>query len=339
MVPADVALDDFAGTGVVHLWSVGVFDGRGQVADAGIACILHRHGAVVLGPFPSDDGIFESGVFEGFLPVVDTLNEVFAPLFRGSGVYVVDDGLLRLNEFAGFPAFQVGTVFWLQAPACDEAVLLHFLLIVREDVIAVGEIAHARIEQTAGHRIFGQQDKGEVHLQRHLSGVVGGHAVARCGVPGLGHAHLGVGGKGPDAFYIGQVGQQRAHTPGLLGALRGAEGGVVLQKERVGLDAVTSVLVGFGLKGCNDGVLVGGCDSTVDVVERVGHTEYQVAAQEQFAVFAQFPVDGLVVEQLTAVFSCISRRRDVAGCDQDGLAQECLGDFQIPVVVHLLHVE
>ena len=167
MIPANMAFNDFAGAGVVYLGAVGIFNGRGQVADAGVACIFHRHGAVVLRPFLTHDGILETGFLESLLPIVDSLDEIGAPLFRGGGINVINNGLLRFYQLAAPHLFHIGTVFRLQTPTGDETLGLDALLKVGEEGEVVREVAHAGVEQAAHHGHLGQKDEGDVQAQRN----------------------------------------------------------------------------------------------------------------------------------------------------------------------------
>ena len=76
VVPADVAFEDFARTGVVHVGAIGVLDGRGQVTDDRVAGVLHAHGGVILRPFQGVNSVLEPGFFESPLPHVDGLYEI-----------------------------------------------------------------------------------------------------------------------------------------------------------------------------------------------------------------------------------------------------------------------
>ncbi|EJX06421.1 hypothetical protein EVA_05472 [gut metagenome] len=111
MIPADVALNDFTRTGVVYIGTICVFYRRSQITDARVACIFHRHGRIVLGPFLTDNCILKARLFKGFLPVVYTLDEIRTPLLRRSRVDVVNNRLLRLNQFAALHLLRVCAVF------------------------------------------------------------------------------------------------------------------------------------------------------------------------------------------------------------------------------------
>ena len=208
VVPTDVAFQNLACAGVVNVRSVGVFYVRGQVAYARVARILHGHIGTVRWPFLAHNGILEACLFESLLPVVDTLDEVFAPLHGCGGVDIVDDGLLWFDEFAVFPAFQVGLILRFQSPAADEALGVGALLVVAKVCEAVGEVAHARVEEAARHGVIGQADKGYVQAAGHLAHSRCCLAGIGCSGPRLCQAHLGVGGKGADVFDIGEGTEQ-----------------------------------------------------------------------------------------------------------------------------------
>ena len=131
VVPADVAFEDFAGTRVMDIGSIGVGRGGSEVADYGEAGVLHAHVGIVFRPFLGADGVLPARLLEGLLPVVHAGDQVRAPLLRGRRVDVVDDGLDRLHEFAALLLLHVLRTGF-QAPAGDEADALHGLLLVGE---------------------------------------------------------------------------------------------------------------------------------------------------------------------------------------------------------------
>ena len=170
VVPADVALQNLASTRVADMRSIGIGDGRSQVADDGETGVLHRHHTVLaLRPLQGVDGILEACLLKGFLPVVDTGNEVFAPLLGRGRVYVVDDRFDGLYQFATTHLLDILRT-WLQAPATDKALCLDTLLSVVIAVEAVGEIAYARVVEAGLHQVGGEQHKREVDAERHPVG-------------------------------------------------------------------------------------------------------------------------------------------------------------------------
>ena len=129
VIPTDVAFDDLTRTRVVHIGAVGVGDGRGEVANHRETRVLEAHRRVVLRPFARLDGVFETRLLEGFLPILHPENEILAPLLRRGGIDVVNDGFLGFNQFAAaifVHVFGAG----LQAPARNHLPRLHTLLVV-----------------------------------------------------------------------------------------------------------------------------------------------------------------------------------------------------------------
>ena len=151
--------------------SVGIFNGRCIIADDREAGVFHRHAVAADRPFFSHDCVFESGVFKCLLPVVDTLDEVGAPLLRRCGVDVVDNWFFGLHQFAAFHLLHVGAVLRFQAPTGDEAHRFRALLVVGKDVVCVSEITNAWIEEARNHRVFREEHKGDVEPQGDASRV------------------------------------------------------------------------------------------------------------------------------------------------------------------------
>ena len=151
----------------MNLRSIGIGDGRSQIAYDRVACVFKAHGGV-FGPFEGLDGVLESRLLEGHVPVFHALYEVFAPLFGRGRVDVVDDGLLGFHQFATPIALHV-LVFRLQSPSHSDALVLHLLLVVAVDTMAVGKISHARVERSLSHGLLWQHDKRCVEPDGHPS--------------------------------------------------------------------------------------------------------------------------------------------------------------------------
>ena len=136
-----MTLDDFAAAWVVHLRSVGIGDGGGEVANDGETGVLQTHRRVV-GPFLGGDGILESCLFESHIPVFNALDEILAPLLGCCGVDVIDNLFLGFHQFA---TAHLGDVLLLgfQSPAGDGAHGFHLLLFVAVEGMSVGEVPHA----------------------------------------------------------------------------------------------------------------------------------------------------------------------------------------------------
>ena len=232
MIPADVAFEDLAGTGVVDIGSIGVRRGGGEVADDGETGVLHAHVRVVLRPFLGVDGVLPACLLEGLLPVIDTGNQVRPPLFRGGRIDVIHNRFDRFHELAALLLFHVFRTGF-QAPAGDEADALNGLLLIGILRVTIGKITHAGIEQTRLHRLFRKEDHRRVEDERDHAGLgTRGQGVRpggrtrrrgiRCVVrEGLGHRHLRVDGIGADALDEAGVALEAAQVVGPL--LRAAE--------------------------------------------------------------------------------------------------------------------
>ena len=154
VIPADVAFQYLSRTWIMHVGSIGILDGACQITYAAVPCIFHAHGGIVLGPFLSYDGILESCFLKGLLPVIDTLYQILAPLFRSGRVYVV---YYRLHGFHQFAPSHLLHILgpWFQSPSCDEFLAFHSLLLISETGIAVSKEAYSRVVIALHHGLFG----------------------------------------------------------------------------------------------------------------------------------------------------------------------------------------
>ena len=341
VVPADVAFEDFARTGVVHVGAIGVLDGRGEVADDRVAGVLHAHGGVVLRPFQGVNRVFEPGFLESHLPVVDALDEVLAPLLGRSGVDVVNDGLLRLDELTALHLLGVGRVFRFEAPARDETARLDALLVVGEVGVAVSEITDARVEIASQHGLFRQQDERHVQTDGGAARGAGGDEFGR-GSAGecLGRADLGVEGERLYRVDVRLVCQHGRQSPLAFIIGRKADSDVVIVEKLGDVDFILAASRRFYLKGTDDGVFVADDDSLVDGVGRIGRIDEQVGAQKECLARRRFlPVNSLLVYLLAGKLTAVRGRRREARCGQELTPDERIGHFEEPVVSTLRHVE
>ena len=353
VVPAHVALDDLAGARVVDVGAVGVGDRGGQVADHAEAGVLEAHAQLfgILRPLLGVDGVLPAGLLEGDVPVIDTGDEVLAPLLGGGGVDVVDDRLDGLHKLAALLALDVlGT--GLEPVAGDEADALDALLVVGELAVASGEITHARIEPALLHRFLGEQDDGGV--EHHGHGAVlgaGGQGAARLaracarragrrvvGV-GLGDRHLGVDRIGADAVDEGGVSLEGAEVAGALGARIQGEHLQVAFEQAVDLDARAARGALLRLEGCEDRVLGADLDGLVDDLVLGGPDIDDVGAEEEVAVGGFLPVDHRLVDLFAAVRAGAGGLGGVARHGEHPAAEHRVGDVEIPVLLVLADAE
>ena len=338
VVPADVALQDFACARVAHVRSVGIGYGAGQIADDGVSGILHRHDAVLaLRPFQCIDGILEAGLLEGLLPVVHAGDEVLAPLFRCGRVDVVYDGLRGFHQFAPAHLLHVlGPGF--QTPSADESLRAYALLGVVVRIVAVCEESDARVVVARLHRIGGQQHQRQVQAEGHLARAAS-RSERTVRVIGLHHAHLGVQGEGLHILDVREarhvVGQREAR----LGRLAEARRGIVLHQESRHLYLQQAVLFALDVERCNDGVLVRHRDGLVDHLRRVAHVHEEPCAHQQLLVHAAFEVHRLLVHHLAAELAAARGSRGVAGGGEEVAAQQRVGNLEEPILLHLRHAE
>ena len=216
------------------------------------------------------DGVLPAGLLKGFLPVVNTGNEVLAPLLGGSRVNVIDNGLDGLYQLSPLLLLYIlGTGF--QAPAGDEANALHSLLVVGEHAVAIGEVTDARIKVTLLHGRLRKKDHRGIEDYGHHTGLTAGRQGAgtgRAGATGtgaalrlvvavsLGNGYLGIDGIGTDALDEAGVTLEAAQIElALSAAVEGKHLCVALEKA-IHLDAGGSGIgVLLRLEGSYDGIL------------------------------------------------------------------------------------
>lgn len=72
----DMCFEDFTAAGVVYMRAACVGNIRRLIDDSRMTGVFQTPCRVVRGGFFADDGILEAGFLKGFLPVVDSLNQV-----------------------------------------------------------------------------------------------------------------------------------------------------------------------------------------------------------------------------------------------------------------------
>ena len=116
VIPVDMCFEDFTAAGVVYMRAACVRNVGRFIDDSRVAGIFQAPCRVVRGGFLADDGVLEAGFLKGFLPVVDTLNQVGNPFFRSGGVNVDNDWFLGFYEFAA----QISFCLLYTSDAADE---------------------------------------------------------------------------------------------------------------------------------------------------------------------------------------------------------------------------
>ena len=351
VVPADVALQDFAGTRIVDIRTVSI-GGRGsQVTDNAETSVLHTHIRIVLRPFLSVDGILPAGLLEGDLPVVDTGNQVLTPLFRGRRVDVIDDRLDRLDQLAALLALDILRL-GLQAPAGDVTHRLDTLLLVVEAAVTAGEVTDAGVEPTLLHRLLRQEDHRGVQHEGHGTGFAAGRESAGCAarstgctaggrstvIIGLGDRHFRIDRIGADALDIGRIGLQTAQVVGALGSAGETEHLQVSLEKAVGLDAGSTRRTALlRLERCHDRILGRYLDSLADRRTFIRHDGPGIHPELQVPVGTLLPVDHDLVDLLATVLGRTRRIGDIAGDGQNPAAEDFVRNVKIPVLVILGH--
>ena len=154
-----MGLDNLARAGVNDARTIGIFDFCRQIAQHRIAGIFQTHVGIVLGQNLGGDGILETCGLESHVPVVDTLNKIGNPLLGSGRIYIIDNLLLGLSQFAA-------QIFLLvlghQTVAGDERLVLGLVLCITESHVAIHEVTHAVVPQTFAHRLFREKYHGRV---------------------------------------------------------------------------------------------------------------------------------------------------------------------------------
>ncbi len=99
VIPVDMCFQNFTAAGIVYVRTACVRNVGRLIDDSRVAGVFQTPGRIVRGGFLTDNGILESGFLEGFLPVVDTLEQVGNPLLRSSRVDVNNDRFLGFYKF------------------------------------------------------------------------------------------------------------------------------------------------------------------------------------------------------------------------------------------------
>ena len=178
----------------------GVLYRGGQPANHRVTNILRAEIGIVFrrrGDF-GDDGVLESGGFEGRLPILDAAFHPGDPFGGCSGVDPIDDGLHGFRELRG-------GIFLFQAPAADVAATRRALFVAAIVHLAHGKIADSVVKNTRRHRIIGEFHHAVV---QDNGGAAGAHTssnerirgsillVRRRGAPGIGDGGRGFGARG-----------------------------------------------------------------------------------------------------------------------------------------------
>ena len=164
MVPADMAFQDLTTARVMYLRTIRVFNIRSEIADYRVTGIFQTHIRIIYRPFFTNDRIFKTRFFKSFLPVVDTINQRFNPLFWGSGINIINDLFGGFHQFTTLIFLHI-LRFRLQSPANGESLVFYFLLIITIHNKAVSKITNTGIKQTTVHRYLRQNNHRSIQLK------------------------------------------------------------------------------------------------------------------------------------------------------------------------------
>ena len=262
MVPLDVALQDLARSGVVHVRPRRILGRRSEVADHRVTCVLGTPGGILLGcgGVSGQNRIAETRVLERDLPVLDALLDIGAPLLGRRWIDVVDDRLDRIDELST----GVGSgIAWLEPPAGDKALCCRALLVQAVVDLRCAEKTHTLVAHTGLHGILGKQKHGVVHFHRErVARAVGRRVVGRIGE---GAPHLDVGRERGGTGHESAVTVYGAHTVRLTSSLLQPYQGDVVGEQVAYVDDRGRTVVGHHLH-------IEGHDNRLEVgvVDRLG---------------------------------------------------------------------
>ncbi len=129
-----------AATGIMDIWTIGILDIRGEIAQHRVSGVLKAHRTVAGRPYAALNSVLETGFFKGFLPVVDPLDQVRHPLRGRSRIDIVNDRLERFDQFTPLPFLPVFRPR-LKPPAHDKFLVIDLLLVITVYGIIIREIA------------------------------------------------------------------------------------------------------------------------------------------------------------------------------------------------------
>jgi hypothetical protein len=141
VVELDVGLQDLSGPWIADVRPRRVFDIGSKPADHRIPRVLRTPFGVYLfrWRFARDDGVAEPGRFEGRLPILDALLDVFDPLGRRRRIDVVRDGFDRVGNIRR-------GILLLQSPSRDVATFGHAVFGGSEVILRNRKVPYAIVE-------------------------------------------------------------------------------------------------------------------------------------------------------------------------------------------------
>ena len=219
VIPAHMALQDFASTGVGYMRTVCIGNRACQVTDNAETRILHRHCAIVLGPLFTSYGILEACFLESLLPVVYTGYQILAPLLWSSRIDVIYNRLLGLNQFTLTHLLQVSRILRLKTIARDQYLAVNTLLLVVKGVETLCKVAHARIIVSRHHQLLGKHHERNVQAKGQLARSNGTRQALAAGIICLDQTYLGVRGESLDVLDIAQPHHRSSEFQRFLQAL------------------------------------------------------------------------------------------------------------------------
>ena len=156
-----MSFQNFSCTRVVDVRTTCIRDIWRLVDDGWVTCIFQAPWRIISRSFQCINGILESSLFEGNLPVVYSLYQIRNPFLGSCRIDVNGNWLFRFYKLST----QIGCfVLRLQTPSRNKFLVFDTLWVAVEIGITNGEVAYTRIEQSGFHRYFGKQNHWTVQF-------------------------------------------------------------------------------------------------------------------------------------------------------------------------------
>ena len=142
---------DLSATRIYNTRTISIFRFRRQIAQYAITCIVQAHCRIVR-PFFGNNGIFESGCFKSYIPVIHTSFKIRNPFFWCRRVYIIHNRTFRFSKLPFAITFRI---FRFQPITLDNGSTGRDLLVIRKLCHRILEESDPFICQSRLHRFFG----------------------------------------------------------------------------------------------------------------------------------------------------------------------------------------
>src|SRR5829696_7984369 len=100
MIPVDMAFEDLTAARVMNVRTAGVGNIRGFINNGRVTGTFQAPGRIVGWSHFGYDSILPAGFFKGYIPVINTLDQVWNPFLRRSRIDIINDLFLGFNQLA-----------------------------------------------------------------------------------------------------------------------------------------------------------------------------------------------------------------------------------------------